>query len=100
VASYLPPFTQVLDQFAVGGLFARPRLAGTERALLHMFDDAVMLSRTNPKTKAAAAKFKRSMQAFSAEVSGRTFDADGLSQGMPFVWKALDPNVAPYSITT
>ena len=65
-----------------------------------MFDDPIMLNRMNPKTKAAAAKFKQSMQVFSEEVSGRTFDADGLSQGMPFIWRALDPNVAPYSITT
>jgi arachidonate 15-lipoxygenase (second type) / 8-lipoxygenase (S-type) len=65
-----------------------------------MFDDKNLLNRMNPKTRAAAATFKQKMQAFSDEVSSRTFDADGLSQGMPFVWQALDPNVAPYSITT
>jgi len=26
--------------------------------------------------------------------------ADGLSQGMPFVWQALDPNVAPFNVAT
>ncbi|KAK5166270.1 uncharacterized protein LTR77_008531 [Saxophila tyrrhenica] len=100
VANYLPPFNQVLTQFAVGALFARPKFVGSKRALLHMFDDPNMLDRMNPKTRKAAAKFKKDMQAFSADVSGRTFDTDGLSQGMPFVWRALDPNVAPYSITT
>ena len=65
-----------------------------------MFDDEAFLKRTNTVTQQAAAKFKSSMEAFSAVVSARGFDADGLSQGMPFVWPALDPNVQPYSITT
>ncbi|WPG98342.1 Hypothetical protein R9X50_00113100 [Acrodontium crateriforme] len=100
VADYLPHFDKVILQLLVGGLFARPKLVNTERTLLHMFDDANLLSRMNDQTTAAAAKFKRDMQAFSSQVSLRTFDAEGLSQGMPFVWKALDPNVALYSTTT
>jgi arachidonate 15-lipoxygenase (second type) / 8-lipoxygenase (S-type) len=85
VASFLPPFDKVLTQFSVGALFARPKFVGTERTLLHMFNDKNLLNRMNPKTKAAAATFKQKMQAFSDEVSSRTFDADGLSQGMPYV---------------
>lgn len=84
----------------VGGIFARPKLANTNRTLLHMFDDSDLLGRMNDETTAAAAKFKADMQSFSSQVGSRTFDAEGLSQGMPFVWKALDPNVALYSITT
>ena len=67
---------------------------------MHMFDDPDMLRRVNSATQDAADAFLSSMQAFSQVVSGRTFDAQGLSQGMPFLWKALDPNVAPYSITS
>ena len=73
--------------------------AGTDRTLLHMFDDANMLDRMNDDVGVAATTFYNNMQAFSAQVSSRTFGADGLSQGMPFVWQALDPNVAPYSLT-
>lgn len=65
-----------------------------------MFDDPVLLAGLNAETAAAAATFQSSMQQFSDEVGARTFDDEGLSQGMPFVWQALDPNVAPYSITT
>lgn len=65
-----------------------------------MFDDATLLGGLNAETAAAAATFKSKMQQFSQEVAGRGFDGEGLSQGMPFVWQALDPNVAPYSITT
>jgi hypothetical protein len=100
VVDWEPPFDKVLEQFGVAGLFARPLLVNTNRTLLHMFDDPALLSRTNAKTTRAARMFKRKMTAFSAQVSARGFDAQGLSQGMPFVWKALDPNVQPYSITT
>jgi hypothetical protein len=67
---------------------------------MHMFDDNDMLARMNGATQAAATTFYSSMQAFSQQVAARTFDENGLSQGMPFVWQALDPNVAPYSITS
>jgi arachidonate 15-lipoxygenase (second type)/8-lipoxygenase (S-type) len=97
---FLPPLTKVLEQFVVGALFARPLLVGTNRTIIHMFDDQTMLGHMNAATKNANTVFMNSMQSFSGQVSARSLGADGLSQGMPFVWKALDPNVAPYSITT
>ena len=100
LAPFEPPFVKVLEQFAVAALFARPLLVDTNRTLLHMFDDNTLLSKLNTQSTQAAATFKSSMEALSAQIDARTFDADGLSQGMPFVWKALDPNVQPYSITT
>lgn len=99
VAGFLPPFSQVVTQLSFAGLFARPLLENTNRSLTHMFDDPEMLSKMNPQTEEAAAEFKGAMEAFSDRVAARGFDAQGLSQGMPFVWQALDPRVAPYSIT-
>lgn len=64
-----------------------------------MFNNSTFLAGTNDRTRLAAAKFKSTLQTFSLQVQARTFDADGLSQGMPFVWQALDPSVAPYSLT-
>lgn len=83
----------------INGVFARPLLVDTDRTLLHMFDDADMLALMNKATNTAAATFQSTMAAFSETVSARTFDSNGLSQGMPFVWQALDPNVAPFSVT-
>jgi hypothetical protein len=100
VADFLPPFDKVVTQLGFAGLFARPLLEGTDRALLHMFDDTEMLALMTPEVRTAAAEFKSAMQAFSDEVGGRSFDGEGLSQGMPFLWQALDPKVVPYSITT
>lgn len=100
VVDFLPPLAKIEEQFSVAGIFVRPFFVNTDRTLMHMFDDQDMLSRMNGQTQAAASTFLNSMQAFSSQVSARTFDANGLCQGMPFVWQALDPNVAPYSITS
>jgi arachidonate 15-lipoxygenase (second type) / 8-lipoxygenase (S-type) len=99
VVAFLPPFGQVITQLSFAGLFARPLLENTNRSLTHMFDDPDMLAKMNPATEEAATGFKASLEAFSDKVAARGFDADGLSQGMPFVWQALDPRIAPYSIT-
>ncbi|KAI1279171.1 lipoxygenase [Xylaria sp. FL0933] len=74
----------------------RPMWRDTNETLSHLFDDEMLLAKTNPATRAAAVKFKDTMMNFSTEVRARTFDEDGLNRGMPFIWDALDPNYAPY----
>lgn len=100
VASFLPPLGKCIRQFKTNALFARPKLAGTRRSLMYMFEQPLMLHRMNNQTKGAAAEFRRKMAAFSEVVGGRGFDGRGLSQGMPFVWRDLDPAVAPWGVTT
>lgn len=99
IVGYLPSFAKCARQLYMSGIFARPLLVDTNRTLSHMFDDAAMLALMNDATRGAAATFQSTMEALSKTVSARSFDSDGLSQGMPFVWQALDPNVAPFSIT-
>lgn len=53
-----------------------------------------MLKRMNNETVKAAKDFYHEMGKFSRKVSERKFDREGLSQGMPFLWRALDPEVA------
>jgi hypothetical protein len=65
-----------------------------------MFNDQDLLKRIDPTTKAANDEFMSAMLEFSDKVSSKGFDADGLSQGMPIVRRALDPNVAPFSVAT
>ena len=78
---------------------ARPLLENTNRSLSYMFDSPKFLNGTNRETRTAAEKFKEAMQAFSKKVQSRSFDEDGLSQGAPFIWRALDPEEAPFSLT-
>ncbi|KAJ4387874.1 hypothetical protein N0V93_008477 [Gnomoniopsis smithogilvyi] len=99
VVSYLPSFATCTEQLVINGVFARPLLVDTNRTLVHMFDDADMLALMNEATNTAAALFQTTMEVFSDVVSARTFDSNGLSQGMPFLWQGLDPNVAPFSVT-
>lgn len=89
---------KVIEQFIVGSLFARPLLIGGNRTIINMFNDESVLGLMNEETQAANTLFVNTMQEFSSQIASRAFDESGLSQGMPFVWKALDPNVAPYSI--
>ncbi|KAJ2998517.1 hypothetical protein NUW58_g291 [Xylaria curta] len=74
----------------------RPMWRDSNETLSHLFDDETLLARTNPKTRAAAVKFKATMMDFSTEVRARTFDKNGLNRDMPFIWDALDPNYAPF----
>lgn len=100
LAGYMPPFAKVATQLGFAGLFARPLLEGTDRSLVHMFDGEEMLGLLRPEVRGAAERFRAAMEAFGGEVAGRAFDERGLSQGMPFLWQALDPRAVPYSITT
>jgi hypothetical protein len=99
VVPYLPPLDKCIGFLSVSANFARPSIADTSRTIVHMFDDPVMLVRMTPATRDANEEFVRAMSARSAVVRARSFDGDGLSQGMPFVWKALDPGTAPWSLT-
>lgn len=60
-----------------------------------MWDDPA-LGRMNEETASAAQDFRHVINKFSRRVGERKFDKDGLSQGMSFVWKALDPEVAHF----
>lgn len=99
VVDYMPSLENCISQTVFAALFSRYDFQGTNRTLIHSYDDSAMLGRLNTETRQAAATFMSSMRQFSGEVESRAFDANGLSQGMPFIWKALDPNLAPYSIT-
>jgi arachidonate 15-lipoxygenase (second type) / 8-lipoxygenase (S-type) len=96
---FLPNVTQSVGQISLTASFARPSFVNSSLTLKEMFNDQVMLGRMNGQTTEAATRFQNEMLALSDVVSSRTFDADGLSQGMPFIWKALDPQRALYYLT-
>lgn len=97
--AFLPNATQAIGQTALAASFARPEFVGSEKTLVNMFNDKVLLNRLNGESRAAEGKFREEMLRLSDVVKGRAFDGEGLSQGAPFLFKALDPNVAPYSLT-
>ena len=99
LVAYLPPQPAALGQIALLAAFNRPEFFDTEETLAHMFDDQVAMGRMNEKVRDAEKTFRDAMNAFSGVVSARTFDSDGLCQGMPFIWNALDPQRAMYWLT-
>ncbi|OCL06344.1 Lipoxygenase [Glonium stellatum] len=93
---FLPPPATAIGQIGVFAAFNRAHFAAQNLTLAHAFSDPALLSRLNVGTNVAASKFSESMRNISAQIRGRAFDADGLSQGMPFVWKCLDPETLPF----
>ena len=75
----------------MAAFFVRAFFVGTNRTLMHKFEDHTMLGRMNTAAQSAATVFFNSMKAFSQQVAGRKFDLNGLSQGMPFFWQAFRP---------
>ena len=51
------------------------------------------------KVQDAAKRFRDEMQSIGEWVEGKKFDEQGLSQGMPFLWKVLDPRVIPFFLS-
>ncbi|TVY94043.1 Manganese lipoxygenase [Lachnellula willkommii] len=96
---FLPPANASIQQLVLLGLFARPNFVNSNVSLSQMFNDATMLGKMNTKVADASATFEKEMLAQSKAIAARSFDKDGLSQGMPFIWRSLDPQRAPYYLT-
>jgi len=99
VAEFLPPLEKSLGQITTAASFSRQMFSGTNRTLKYLFDDSDILEGTNEETRIANDKYKNAMEVFSKVVSTRGFDENGLSQGMPFLWKILDPNYSPFGMS-
>ncbi|KAH8924457.1 Lipoxygenase [Atractiella rhizophila] len=96
---FMPNVTQSVGQITLLGAFNRPFFENGNRTVSEMFDEQELLDRSNAKVRSAAQTFKNRMVAFSKVFKARSFDENGLSQGMPFVWTVLDPLETPFYLT-
>ncbi|KAI1825291.1 Lipoxygenase [Xylaria intraflava] len=96
ILEWMPTPEGAVWQVATYAAGNRASWKDTNQTIAYMFDDAAMLDRMNDETRAAAAKFKSDMFALSEKWRTRTFDADGLDRGMPYVWNVLDPKWGIY----
>lgn len=99
IMPYLTPADEALKHIALLARFNRPQLQKDKETLLYMFSSDDFLRRFPAPIKDAAATFSTEMKAFSDRVRKRQFDDSGLCQGMPFVWKGLDPSRIPYFLS-
>jgi hypothetical protein len=93
---FLPPAANAVHYIGFIASFNRPFYETSGRTLEDAFANNTMLDRLNDATNEAAATFLSGMKELSDEVRSRGFDDEGLSLGMPFLYRTLDPGYIPF----
>lgn len=93
---YLPDVPTALHYIGFMASFNRPFYGTDGRTLENAFSEDDMLSKLNKPTKQAAAVFLQTLNKLGDKIESRAFDTNGLSEGMPFVYRTLDPNYIPF----
>ncbi|KAJ2983675.1 hypothetical protein NQ176_g514 [Zarea fungicola] len=96
---YLPDAPTTLHYLGFMASFNRPFYVNDGRTLENTFSQKEMqteLAGLNQATNQAAAQFLTTLQGLSKKIQARSFDSNGLSGGMPFVYRTLDPNYIPF----
>lgn len=96
VMTYMPNIEQSLAQINTEAEFGQPNLVYENGTLATSFADQNFLAATTDEVREAAQNFTLEMDSIGARISARTFDENGLSQGMPFVWQNLNPLRIPF----
>ncbi len=101
VTPYLADLEQAMYQVTLQLRFQRPQLAAEHGELVDMFSQGAFTNGSSLPWEVviAARRFRRDMEAIGERIAGKAFDENGLSQGMPFVWKLLDPREIPYYLS-
>lgn len=93
---FLPPPANALAYIVFLATFNRPFYEEQNRTLAYAFEDQEMLAKLNTQTRMEAARYLAKMKKLGERIRAKSFDVEGLSEGMPFVWKAVDPLTIPY----
>ena len=96
VLPYLPNTNASINQATLFAGFVRPRLFGSDGDLESIFERSGFLAGASGKVKQAAAQLQSRLRAISDDIQTRGFDSEGLAQGMPFIWRNLDPGKVPF----
>ena len=96
VLPYLPNTNASVNQATLFAGFVRPRLFGSNGDLESIFELPGFLAGASRKVKRAAAQLQSRLRAISNDIQTRSFDDEGLAQGMPFIWQNLDPGKVPF----
>ena len=96
VLPYLPNTNASVNQATLFAGFVRPRLFGSDGDLESIFERSGFLAGASGKVKEAAAQLQFQLKAISDDIQTRGFDEKGLAQGMPFIWRNLDPRKVPF----
>ena len=96
VLPYLPNLSASLSQASLFASFVRPKLFNSDGDLESIFERSNFLGGASDKVKKAARELQNRLRAISDDIQARSFDEMGLAQGMPFIWRNLDPRKVPF----
>ena len=96
---YLHNETEALKQASLLVRFNRPLVEEQKGNVVNMWSGADFLARTCPAIACAAEDFRSTMLKISDGIRAQVFDGEGLAQGMPFIWRSLDPRRIPYYLS-
>ena len=104
VTPYLADLDHAMEQVTLQLRFQRPQLPVQHGELVDMFSPRGVFGNgsglpSSDVMRAAADRFRSEMEGIGERIEGKAFDGNGLSQGMPFVWKLLDPRKIPYFLS-
>ncbi|KAI9665926.1 MAG: hypothetical protein M1821_003861 [Bathelium mastoideum] len=99
ILPFLPGERKAIEQIALLARFNRPQFGQQNETLLHMFDDKFLHEHGREDVVFANERFMMQMRSISNEVNQKAFDEEGLCQGMPFVWKGMDPAQIPFFLS-
>ena len=96
---YLHNETEAIKQASLLVRFNRPQIEEQGGELASMWSGTDFLAAVNSPVERAAKAFKDEMWKISDGIRGKIFDEDGLCQGMPYIWRSLDPRRIPYYLS-
>ena len=99
VLPYLPNFNASVSQITLLLGFIRPQLFNSQRDLANIFDGSEFLANASTAVRSAAGRLHDELSSISDGIRARGFDQDGLAQGMPFIWRNLDPRKLPFFLS-
>ena len=103
ITPYLADLDHAMAQVTLQLRFQRPQLPAQHRELVDMFSSEAGFGNNSSGLPAsvvrAAERFRSDMEGIGDRIEEKGFDENGLSQGMPFVWKLLDPRKIPYFLS-
>lgn len=101
ITPWLADLEHAMSQVTLQLRFQRPQLPAEHGELVDMFSEGAFNNGTYlpSSVKTAARRFRDDMTRIGTRMDTKGFDDDGLSQGMPYVWKVLDPRKIPYFLS-
>ncbi|TLS20887.1 uncharacterized protein PpBr36_10753 [Pyricularia pennisetigena] len=96
---WLPNADKAVEHVTLLARFNRPDVVPDNHTLRYVFAAPELLLGNGEQYKRANERYVGSMGRISEEIKARRFDESGLSQGMPFIWRALDPGAIPFYLS-